>query len=68
DIVIMDTGIRKTVNSAELGSVSDYSPFSGYEFTAWPHMVIARGEIAVNAGERLKLKRKASLLNEIRKS
>ncbi len=67
DIVIMDTGIKKFVDPAELGSISDYSPFSGYEFSAWPHTVIVRGEIAVDSGRTLGLRRKANLLNAIRK-
>ena len=68
DIVIMDTGIKKTISPEELGSISDYSPFSGYEFTAWPHTVIARGEIAVSEGKRLETKRGARLLNAMRLS
>ncbi|GAB6276320.1 MAG: hypothetical protein SAMD01599839_08600 [Rectinema sp.] len=67
DIVIMDTGIKKFVDPAELGSISDDSPFSGYEFSAWPHTVIVRGEIAVDSGRTLGLRRKANLLNAIRK-
>lgn len=68
DIVIMDTGIKKTIDPSELGSVSDYSPFESYEFTAWPHTVIARGEIAISEGKRIATNRKAALLNTIRNS
>ena len=64
----MDTGIKKTITPEELGSISDYSPFTGYEFTAWPHTVIARGEIAISEGRKLEQHRKASLLNVIRRS
>lgn len=63
DIVIMDTGIKKKIQPGELGSISDYSPFDGYEFTAWPHTVIARGEIAISEGQRLATSRKARFLN-----
>jgi dihydropyrimidinase len=63
DIVVMDTGINRKVAPGETGSISDYSPFADYVFSAWPSTVIIRGEVAVHAGSSRKLKTKSAFLN-----
>jgi dihydropyrimidinase len=49
DIVLMETGIRKTITAADLHE-TDYTPWEGHVVTAWPATTIARGRVVVDAG------------------
>ncbi len=63
DLVIMDTGISKKLDPAETGSISDYTPYRDFEFTAWPHTVIVGGEVAVVDGQWENKAHRGSCLN-----
>jgi dihydropyrimidinase len=67
DIVIMNTGIKKKLDPKELPSISDFTPFKDYTFTAWPASVIVRGEAALIEGEKYDLSQKAKVLNSLKR-
>jgi dihydropyrimidinase len=49
DIVLLQTGIEKTVRAADLHE-TDYTPWEGHIVTAWPTTTISRGRLAVHDG------------------
>ncbi len=51
DFVIVDLNLKKKVNSAELYSACDYSPWEGWELKGWPVTTILRGEIVMEDGQ-----------------
>jgi dihydropyrimidinase len=50
DIVLLDPKLAHTIDGAALHSV-DYSPWDGWEVSAWPSMTILRGKIMVEGGQ-----------------
>lgn len=52
DLVVLETGSRRTIRAAELGSCVDYTPFEGYEAQAWPHATVVRGQVVWEGGRR----------------
>ena len=48
DIVVLDTGISKTIRASELHE-SDYTPWEGHVVTAWPAVTVLRGKVMVDA-------------------
>jgi dihydropyrimidinase len=49
DLAIVNTNVRKTLTRADF-HVSDYSPWEGWEVTAWPETTILRGRLIVHSG------------------
>jgi dihydropyrimidinase len=49
DFTILNTSVRKTLSRADF-HVSDYSPWEGWEVTAWPETTILRGKVIVDNG------------------
>jgi dihydropyrimidinase len=52
DIVLLQTGIEKTIRAADLHE-TDYTPWEGHEVSAWPSMTILRGKVVVDGGNFL---------------
>ena len=52
DIVILDPSVRRAIRHEDLHE-SDYSPWEGYEVSAWPQMTILRGKRVVDRGRFL---------------
>jgi len=50
DLVIWETGGRRTIEDADLFSRAGHTVYAGRELRAWPHLTIRRGEIAFEAG------------------
>lgn len=46
DLVVLDPAANRKLKSTDLHE-SDYSPWEGYEVSAWPEMTILRGKIMV---------------------
>ena len=42
DIVVLDTGLQKTVPAADLHE-TDYTPWEAHVVTAWPSVTVQRG-------------------------
>jgi len=51
DIVIWDTERTFTLNNDMLHHNVDYTPYEGMELSAWPELVLSRGEIVAENGE-----------------
>lgn len=49
DIVILDPSVKRKIRAEDLHE-SDYSPWEGYEVTAWPSTTILRGKVVVENG------------------
>ena len=49
DIVVLDTGLQKTIRSADLHE-TDYTPWEGHVVTAWPSVTVMRGKVVVENG------------------
>jgi dihydropyrimidinase len=49
DLVALETGIQRTVTSTELHE-SDYTPWEGWQVTAWPQLTLLRGEVVARDG------------------
>lgn len=52
DIVLMDTNIRRKLTMEDF-HVSDYSPWEGWEVTAWPSTTMLRGKVIASDGHLL---------------
>jgi dihydropyrimidinase len=50
DIVVLDTGIEKTIRAADLHE-TDYTPWEGHVVTAWPRATVLRGKLMVEGGQ-----------------
>jgi dihydropyrimidinase len=50
DIVVLDTGIEKTLRAADLHE-TDYTPWEGHVVTAWPSVTVLRGKVMVEGGQ-----------------
>ena len=50
DLAIFDPNVRRKITAADMHS-SDYTPWEGWEVTAWPVMTILRGTIVTENGE-----------------
>jgi dihydropyrimidinase len=50
DIVVLDTGIEKTIRAADLHE-TDYTPWEGHVVTAWPSVTVLRGKVMVEGGQ-----------------
>jgi dihydropyrimidinase len=51
DFALVDLNREKKVNSAELGSYSDYSLYDGWTFKGWPVKTIVRGVTVMDNGK-----------------
>jgi dihydropyrimidinase len=49
DIVALRTGVAKTINKDELHE-SDYTPWEGWEVSAWPELTLLRGSVVARDG------------------
>jgi dihydropyrimidinase len=49
DFAILDTGLRRRLSMADF-HVADYSPWEGWEITAWPSTTILRGRVIADRG------------------
>jgi dihydropyrimidinase len=52
DLTLLDTRQRRRLSRADF-HVADYSPWEGWEVTAWPTTTILRGKLMVQNGELL---------------
>lgn len=52
DLTLMDTRQRRRLTLADF-HVADYSPWSGWEISAWPTTTILRGRVLTHAGQLL---------------
>lgn len=50
DLTIVDLEHERSVNSAELGSYSDYSIYDGWKLKGWPVMTLVRGHTVMSDG------------------
>lgn len=50
DIAVLDTTVNKKVRVEDLHE-TDYSPWEGYDISAWPVMTVLRGKVMVENGE-----------------
>jgi dihydropyrimidinase len=50
DLTIVDLNRERVVNSAELGSYSDYSLYDGWKLKGWPVRTIVRGVTVMDEG------------------
>ena len=51
DLVLVDLGLQRTVDSADLESASDFSIYEGRTLTGWPVMTMVRGRVVAQDGE-----------------
>lgn len=51
DIVLWDTGSTRRIENARLHHNVDYTPYEGIEVSAWPGLVLSRGEVVAEGGE-----------------
>ena len=51
DLTLVDLARERVVNSAELGSYSDYSLYDGWKLKGWPVRTIVRGVTVMDAGQ-----------------
>lgn len=51
DLVLVDMGSRRPVDTEWASGVSDFSPYTGVELTGWPVRTILRGRTLVEDGE-----------------
>lgn len=51
DLVIWDPRETRPVRAEAFQSVSDYSPYEGWEVTGWPAITISRGEVIARNGK-----------------
>jgi dihydropyrimidinase len=52
DLTLMDTGQRRRLTMADF-HVADYSPWEGWEITAWPTTTISKGRVITHDGTLL---------------
>ena len=50
DIVILDPSVKRKIRADDLHE-SDYSPWEGYEVSAWPMITVLRGKVVVEKNE-----------------
>jgi hypothetical protein len=50
NIVVLDTGLEKTVRSADLDQ-TNYTPWECHVVTAWPSVTVLRGKLMVEGGQ-----------------
>ncbi|WP_428248573.1 dihydropyrimidinase [Ferrovibrio sp.] len=51
DLVLWDDGSPRRIENARLHHNVDYTPYEGIEVSAWPGLVLSRGEVVAEAGE-----------------
>jgi len=51
DLVLWDEGSTRRIENAKLHHNVDYTPYEGIEVSAWPGLVLSRGEVVAEAGE-----------------
>jgi len=51
DLTLVDLSRERIVNSAELGSYSDYSLYDGWNLKGWPVRTIVRGVTVMDDGK-----------------
>lgn len=49
DLVVLETGIKRTISAADLHE-SDYTPWEGWNVTAWPVLTMLRGGVVARDG------------------
>jgi dihydropyrimidinase len=49
DLAVLDRNLRRNITHADMHS-SDYTPWEGWEVTAWPYMTLLRGQMVVRDG------------------
>ncbi|HHY94915.1 MAG TPA: amidohydrolase family protein, partial [Firmicutes bacterium] len=47
DLVLLDPGLKRVVDPAQLPTALDWSPYEGWELRGWPRGVVSRGEVIV---------------------
>jgi dihydropyrimidinase len=52
DLAILDTSLQRKLTGTDF-HVADYSPWEGWEITAWPSTTILRGRVIVDNGQLL---------------
>ncbi|GIW11032.1 MAG: dihydroorotase-like protein [Dehalococcoidia bacterium] len=50
DLTLVDLAAERTVDSAQLGSFSDYSLYEGWRLRGWPVATIVRGKVVMEEG------------------
>jgi dihydropyrimidinase len=50
DIAIMDVKSTRTIRREDSPSITDYTPFEGYEAHAWPYATVVRGKVVYREG------------------
>ncbi|WP_447928731.1 dihydropyrimidinase [Vreelandella sp. EE27] len=53
DLVIWQTGDRKTIDNNDLHHNVDYTPYEGIEIDTWPLMTLSRGRVVWQEGQYL---------------
>ena len=52
DLTLLDTSLHRKLTASDF-HVADYSPWEGWEITAWPSTTILRGQVIVDNGRLL---------------
>jgi dihydropyrimidinase len=63
DLAIMDLRSTRRVRREDSPSITDYTPFEGYEVHAWPYATIVRGKVVYRDGRLFDLVGAAECLN-----
>ncbi len=50
DITVLDPALARTIRSADLHE-TDYTPWEGWDVSAWPSLTLLRGKVMVEAGQ-----------------
>lgn len=53
DLVIWETGIKRSIRNVDLHHAVDYTPYEGIEVSAWPAVTLSRGNIVWQDGQYL---------------
>ena len=51
DLVVLDPGLRRTVDGRSMRSRADYSVYDGREVVGWPRFTVSRGDVVLRDGQ-----------------
>lgn len=51
DLVLWDPALTRPVEAARFQSISDYTPYEGWQVTGWPVLTMSRGEVVARDGD-----------------
>ncbi|MBV9356688.1 MAG: amidohydrolase family protein [Chloroflexi bacterium] len=63
DLAIMDLRSTRRIRREDSPSITDYTPFEGYEARAWPYATVVRGRVVYREGQLFDVVGSAQCLN-----